>query len=115
MSGARLAHLVIRLLSEKKQGRHGYNSPDCPVCIRLSGVPDARSAKGRPRDQRVPRVPSQRHQVVPDCPVRHQTVRCAMEPEVGNSQLRQTRKRIVHCSLSGGALDCPMRPRTEGN
>jgi hypothetical protein len=24
-------------------------------------------------------------------------------------------KKITHCSLSGGAPDCPVRPRTEGN
>jgi hypothetical protein len=32
-----------------------------------------------------------------------------------NGQLRQKRKEIAHCSLSGGAPDCPVRPRAEGN
>jgi hypothetical protein len=65
----------------------------------------ARPANGRPRDQRAPRVPSQRS---PDCPVCHGTRGC-------NGRLRQTRKGIAHCSLSGGAPDCPVRTRTEGN
>jgi hypothetical protein len=38
-----------------------------------------------------------------------------MEPDVGNGRLRQTRKGIAHYSLSGGAPNCPVRPRTEGN
>jgi hypothetical protein len=33
----------------------------------------------------------------------------------GNGRLHQTRKEIYHCSLSSGAPDCPMCPRTEGN
>jgi hypothetical protein len=38
-----------------------------------------------------------------------------MGPEAGNGRLRQRRKKIVHCSLSGGALDCRVRQWTEGN
>jgi hypothetical protein len=45
----------------------------------------------------------------------HRTVRCVMGPEAGNGRLCQTRKGITHCSLSDGAPDCPLRPRTEGN
>jgi hypothetical protein len=48
------------------------------------------------------------HQAAPDCPVCHGAGGC-------NGRLRQTRKGIVHCSLFGGAPDCPMRPRIEGN
>jgi hypothetical protein len=32
-----------------------------------------------------------------------------------NGWLHQKRKEIAHCSLSGGAPDCPVRPRTESN
>jgi hypothetical protein len=32
-----------------------------------------------------------------------------------NSRFRHKRKEIIHCSLSGGASDYPVRPRTEGN
>jgi hypothetical protein len=38
-----------------------------------------------------------------------------MGPEAGNGRLRKTRKAIAHCSMSGDAPDCPVRPRTEGN
>jgi hypothetical protein len=46
---------------------------------------------------------------------RHQTVQCVVGPKVGNGRLRQRRKETAHCSLSGGAPDCPVRPRIEGN
>jgi hypothetical protein len=45
------------------------------------------------------------HQVAPYCPVCHGAGGC-------NNRLCQTRKGIMHCSLSGGAQDCPMRPQT---
>jgi hypothetical protein len=32
-----------------------------------------------------------------------------------NGRLRQKMKEIVHCLLSGGVPDCPVRPRTEGD
>jgi hypothetical protein len=32
-----------------------------------------------------------------------------------NGRFRQKRKKITHCSLSGGASDCPVCPWTEGN
>jgi hypothetical protein len=46
--------------------------------------------------------------VRPDCPLCHGAGGC-------NGQLRQKRKEITHCSLSGGAPNCPVRPRTESN
>jgi hypothetical protein len=55
------------------------------------------------------------HQAASNCLVRHQTVWCAMGTKAGNDRLRQTRKGIAHCSLSDGAPDCPVRPRTEDN
>jgi hypothetical protein len=100
LSGARLAHPVNNH-SQKKIGRHGYNSLDCLVYTGLSGVPATRSAGT-----------TCAHPIVTKL---HQTVRCAMGPEAGNSRLRQTRKGIVHYSLSGGAPDCPVDPQTEGN
>jgi hypothetical protein len=48
------------------------------------------------------------HQVAPDCPVYHGAGGC-------NGRLHQIMKGIVHGSLSGGAPDCPVCPRTEGN
>jgi hypothetical protein len=44
----------------KTEGCRGYNSPDCPVFTRLSGMPVTRLANGRPCDQQAPRVPDQR-------------------------------------------------------
>jgi hypothetical protein len=48
------------------------------------------------------------HQAAPDCLVRQGAGGC-------NSWLRQTSKGIAHCSLPGGAPNCLVRPRTEGN
>jgi hypothetical protein len=45
--------------------------------------------------------------VQPDYPVCHGADGC-------NGRLRHKRKEIAHCSLSGGAPDCSVRPRTEG-
>jgi hypothetical protein len=36
----------------KSSATYGYNSPDCPVCTRLSGEPTVGRANGRPRDLR---------------------------------------------------------------
>jgi hypothetical protein len=41
--------------------------------------------------------------------------RCATGVGDCKGRLRQKRKEIMQCSLSGGAPDCPMLPRTEGN
>jgi hypothetical protein len=51
---------------------------------------------------------------------RHQIVRCATGPvchgaKAGNGQLHQTRKGIMHCSLSDGGPDSLVHPRTKGN
>jgi hypothetical protein len=55
------------------------------------------------------------HQVAPDCMVCHWTICCAMGAGACNGRFRQTRKGIAQYSLYGGAPDCPVRPRTEGN
>jgi hypothetical protein len=36
-------------------------------------------------------------------------------PVIGNGRFRQIRKVIAHCSLSGGAPNCPVHPQIEGN
>jgi hypothetical protein len=81
----------------------------------LSGVPVERPSNGRPRVQRATRGLCQRSLgctalsgAPPDCPVCHG----------GGSysgRLRQTRKGIMHCSLSGGSPNSPVHSRTEGN
>jgi hypothetical protein len=75
---------------------------DCPVC-RL-----------RPRQRSATRSVGQHvdsangHQVTPNCSVCHGAGGC-------NGRLRQIRKGITYYLLYGGATDCPVRPRTEGN
>jgi hypothetical protein len=51
---------VNKPLSGSRWGHCGYKSPDCPVCTGLSGVPAARLANGRSRNQRRPRQSNQR-------------------------------------------------------
>jgi hypothetical protein len=63
VSSARLVRSV--------NGPLDYNSPKCPVCTRLPGVPAARLANGRPRDQRATRGSANGQQAAPDCPVCH--------------------------------------------
>jgi hypothetical protein len=78
-------------------------------------VPAARPANGQLRNQRVIRGLANGQEAAPDCLVCHRTVWRATWPVAGNGRLRQKRKESVHCSLSGGAPDCPVRPRTEDN
>lgn len=98
----------------KKPGRRGYNSPDYLVYTGLSGVPTARSANGRPRDQRAPHVIGQRSPgrtglsgAPPDYPMCHETR--------GWQRSASPNKGIAHCSLSSGAPDCLVHPWTEDN
>jgi hypothetical protein len=94
--------------SQEKLEEPWHNSPDCLVCTGLSGesaapTPTAsRSISGRHMDF------TNGRKVTTDCPVCH-------EGRGYNGRLRQKRKEIAHCSLSGSALDCPVRPRTKGN
>jgi hypothetical protein len=84
--------------SRENSAHHGYNSPDCPLCTGLFGDPAAptttvaRAINGRHVDF------ANGHQVAPDYLVCHRAGGC-------NSRVRQKRKEIVHCSLSGGAPD----------
>jgi hypothetical protein len=48
------------------------------------------------------------HQAAPDCLV-------CQGSQGYNGRLHQKKKEIVHCSLSGGAPDCPVCPQTENN
>jgi hypothetical protein len=77
-------------------------APDCPVC------------QPRPRQRSVARSKGDTW-TSPTVIGPHQTIWCATRASGCNGRLRQTRKGIAHCSLSGGAPDCPVRPRTEGN
>jgi hypothetical protein len=109
VSGARLAHSLNMLRSKKMPGHRGYNSSDCPVC-QLRAQPTVSHVISGCHV-----CPTNGNHAAPDCPVCHRIVWCALGPEAGNGRLHQTRKAITHCSLSDGALDCPVRPWTEGN
>jgi hypothetical protein len=87
---------------------HSHNSPDCPVCTGLSSVavaPLQRSAARSAGDT----------WTSPTVTRSHRTVRCATGVGGCNGRLRQKRKEIARCSMSGSAPDCPVRPRTEDN
>jgi hypothetical protein len=83
-----------------------------PDCVRCPGWRTRRCAPDCPVSQLRPRQWSpgctRLFGVPPDCPVCQGCRGC-------NGRLRQKRKEIAHCSLSGGAPDCPVRPWTEGN
>jgi hypothetical protein len=101
VSGARLAHPVNSMRLGKSQGAVAIIHRTVRCASRsLSQKSAARSAGAMCAQLTVTRP--------------HQTVRCAMGLEVGNGRLHQTRKAITHCSLFDGALDCPVRPWTEG-
>ena len=107
-SGAQAGVLGELAALGKNSARCGYNSRDCPVHTGLSGELVASTPT-------VGRAISGRHvdftndrKVTPDYPVCHEGRGC-------NGRLCQKRKNIAHCSLSGGAPDCPVRPWTEGN
>jgi hypothetical protein len=70
-------------------------APDCPVC-----EPRSWPMVGRVISSCYVRR-ANGHQVAPDCPVRHRTVQYAMGLMARNGWLRQRRKEITHCSLSG--------------
>jgi hypothetical protein len=108
VSSAQAGALGELVALEKSWRSRDYNSLDCPVCIGLSGVAAApTSTVGQAISERHVDF-TNGHQVAPDYLVCH-----------GGRWLQrsasQERKQITHCSLPGGAPDCPMRPRTEGN
>jgi hypothetical protein len=65
-------------------------------------------ANGRQRNQRATRGLCQRSPG-------HTGLSSVLRGRGCNGRLCQKRKEIAHCSLSGGAPDYPMRPRTEEN
>jgi hypothetical protein len=75
----------------------------------------ARLANGQSCHQRATHGSANGQKVALDYPVCHQTIRCATRVSDCNGRLRQKRKGITHCSLSGGVPDCPVHPQTEGN
>jgi hypothetical protein len=94
----------LRLSRLKFTGLSGVHrtvrcAPDFPVCQPRAQPTVNCAISGRHVDF------SNGLQAAPDCPVCHGTGGC-------NGQLRQTRKGIAHCSLSGGAPDYPVRPWT---
>jgi hypothetical protein len=93
--------VLDELVGLRKSWRsHGYNSPDCPVSqLRPRQRSTARSAGDA---SPAPTV------TAPDYPVCQGGRGC-------NGRLHQKKKEITHCSLSGGAPYCPVRPRTDGN
>jgi hypothetical protein len=93
VSGAQAGSPGEQVALGKNSARHGYNSSDCPVCNAISR-------------RRVDFANG--HRAAPDYPVVRKHRGC-------NGRLRQKRKEIVRCTLSGGAPDCPVRLRTEGN
>jgi hypothetical protein len=76
-----------------------YNSPDCPV-----SQPRQRSAA-----QSVGDVWTSPTVIRP-----HHTIRCATSVVAATVDFARKGRKSC-CSLSGGAPDCPMHPRTEGN
>ena len=80
---------------------YGYNSPDCPVCTRLSGEPTVGRANGRPRDLRETCGRANGRKGAPDCPVCTGHVRCANGSLAANGRQRQLRKEIGHRTVSG--------------
>jgi hypothetical protein len=88
---------------------YDYNSPDCPVCIGLSGEPTVGRANGRLRDQRKTRGRANGREEAPDCPVC--TGQCPVLQRLpgANGRLRQRRKEIRtgQCPVCTGLSGAP--------
>lgn len=110
VSSARLGHPVNKTLSRKTQGAAAIIHQTVRSVVHRT----VRCASPALSQRSVARSASATW-AWPTVTRPHRTVRCAMGLEVGNGRFRQTRKGIAHCSLSGGASDCPVRPRVEGN
>jgi hypothetical protein len=91
----------------------GYNSPDYPVCTRLSGEPTVGWANGRPRNPRVTRGRANGHMGAPDCPVCTEECPVRQRLQDSNGRLCHFRKEFGHRKVSGGAPDCPVHHPTE--
>jgi hypothetical protein len=81
---------------------YGYNSPDCPVCTRLSGEPT------------VGRAICAGHVAEPTARRGHRTVRCAPDMSGAPTALRLS---TVDCAIFGrksGTGQCPVCTRLSG-
>jgi hypothetical protein len=108
VSGAQVGSPGKQAALRKNSARRGHNLPYCPVCNGLSGKPvePTPTVSSAISGRRVGFANS--HQAASNCPVCH-------GGHGYNGRLRQKRKEIVQCSLSSGALDCPVCPQTECN
>jgi hypothetical protein len=75
-------------------------------CTGLSGEPTVGQTNGRPRNPHVTRGRANGQMGAPDCPVCQRLQDC-------NGRLLHFWKEIGHRTVSGGALDCPVRHPTE--
>jgi hypothetical protein len=85
----------------KELTAYGYNSPDCPVCIGLSGEPT------------VGCTICARHVAEPTVGRGHRTVWCANGSKAANGQLRQIRKEIRtgQCPVVHRTVRCARRQK----
>jgi hypothetical protein len=91
-----------------------YNSPDCPVCTRVSGEPTVGWANGRLCDLRGTRGRANGREGAPDCPVC--PGQCPVRQRLQGCQrsASSNKEGNPHRTVSGGAPDCPVRQATEG-
>jgi hypothetical protein len=93
---------------------YGYNSPDCLVCTGLSGEPTVGRANGRPGQRSAARSaqdtwPSQRSGGSTRLSGVHRTVSGAPTAPRRQRSASPEKERNPHRTMSGGALDCPVR------
>jgi hypothetical protein len=97
-----------------------YNSPDCPVCQRSNGytaptVVCNRTVKvnsARLRAQKSEQRQKAHRTVNSDCPVHHRTVRWPRSQKLQWSNPNGRVTWLAHRTVSGVALDCPVRHTT---
>jgi hypothetical protein len=94
---------------------YDYNSPDCPVCTRLSGEPTVGRANGRLRDLRETHGRANGREGAPDCPMC--TGQCPVRQRLpgANGRLRHIRKEIRtgQCPVCTGLSGAPGDRRQE--
>jgi hypothetical protein len=105
---------------KNKLTAYDYNSPDCPVCIGLSGEPTVGRANGRSRDPRETRGRANGREGAPDCSVCTGqcsvcTGQCSVRQRLpgANGQLRQIRKEIRtrQCPVVHWTVRCARRQK----
>ena len=92
---------------------NGYNSPDCPVCTRLSGEPTVGRANGRPRNPHATRGRANGQQGAPDCLVCTGQCPVRQRLQIANGRLRQNRKEIRtgQCPVVHWTIRCASRQK----